>query len=185
MRYLSAALLAFAFGGSLQAAECPELLNHDLRKLASEEEVNLCEAYRGKVLLVVNTASKCGFTDQYEGLEALYADYQSDGLVVLGFPSNDFAGQEPGTEAEIQNFCRSTYSVRFPMFAKTVVRGEATSPFWRDLADASGSPPKWNFNKYLIDRNGHFVAAFGSRTEPDDPELMDRIRDLLADVDKP
>lgn len=185
MRYLSAAVIAFLFSGSLLAAECPELLNHNLRKLAGEEQVNLCEAYGGKVLLVVNTASKCGYTDQYEGLEALYEDYQSEGLVVLGFPSNDFGGQEPGTEAEIQDFCRSTYSVRFPMFAKTVVRGEEVSPFWRALAEAGGSPPTWNFHKYLIDRKGNFVAAFGSRTEPDDPELMDRIRALLAEVDKP
>ncbi len=184
MRALVTGLLLGLFSGPLMAG-CPALLNHDLRKLAGDETVNLCEAYSGKVLLVVNTASKCGFTDQYEGLEALYDDYGASGLVVLGFPSNDFAGQEPGTEAEIKDFCRSTYSVQFPMFAKTVVRGDGISAFWRDLVEASDSPPRWNFYKYLIDRDGNFVAAFGSRTEPDDPELMDRIRQLLADVDQP
>jgi glutathione peroxidase len=110
-------------GSSVQAEtrNCPDTLNFTVRSLNDEQQVNLCEVYAGKVVLIVNTASKCAFTSQYQGLEALYATYKERGLVVLGFPSNDFANQEPGTEAEIKTFCRMTYGVQFPMFAKTRV----------------------------------------------------------------
>lgn len=120
--------------------------------------MNLCEAYAGKVVLIVNTASKCAFMSQYEGLEALYETYKERGLVVLGFPSNDFANQEPGTEAEIKTFCRMTYGVQFPMFAKTRVRKNQADPLHQKLGEATGSWPKWNFHKYLLDREGRVVG---------------------------
>ena len=134
----------------------------------------------GKVLLVVNTASKCGFTPQYEALEAMHARYRGRGFAVLGFPSNDFMGQEPGTEKQIQEFCTLTYGVKFPMFEKVHVKGNQVTPFYRDLARATGEAPKWNFHKYLIDRNGKVVASYGSRTRPDDPALVARLEALLA-----
>ncbi|MEJ2604460.1 MAG: glutathione peroxidase, partial [Gammaproteobacteria bacterium] len=148
------------------------LLNQDFRRLASEESVNLCDAYEGKVVLVVNTASKCGNTPQYEGLEGLYEEYGKDGLVVLGFPSNDFMGQEPGTEDEIQEFCRMTYGVKFPMFEKTTVREENAHPFFRALAEAAGTYPQWNFHKYLIGRDGRLITAFSPRTKPYDQDVV-------------
>jgi glutathione peroxidase len=159
----------------------PDLLDHDFRKLASDDVVNLGEAYRGKVVLVVNTASKCGNTPQYEGLERLYSEYGAQGLVVLGFPSNDFFGQEPGTEEEIQDFCRLTYGVKFPMFEKvSVVEGQA-HPFFDALAAAAGTYPTWNFHKYLIGRDGALVAEFSPRTQPYDEKLLGDIRGALAD----
>jgi glutathione peroxidase len=131
------ASVAFSYGDSL--------LDQDFRRLASDEVVNLGEAYAGKVILVVNTASKCGNTPQYDGLEKLYEEYQDDGLVVLGFPSNDFFGQEPGTEEDIQEFCRLTYGVRFPMFEKVTVKEGDAHPFFDALAAAAGTYPTWNF----------------------------------------
>lgn len=156
------------------------LLDRDYRRLAGKETVNLGAAYRGQVLLVVNTASKCGFTPQYEGLEALHAKYKDRGFAVLGFPSNDFMGQEPGSEAEIQEFCTLTYGVKFPMFEKVHVKGEAVTPLYRDLAAATGEAPAWNFHKYLVDRSGKVVASYGSRTKPDDPALLAKLESLLA-----
>ena len=156
------------------------LLDQDFRKLASDDSVNLAEAYAGKVLLVVNTASKCGNTPQYEGLESLYEEYQDDGLVVLGFPSNDFMGQEPGTEEEIQEFCRLTYSIRFPMFEKTTVKKGDAHPFFDDLAAASGTYPTWNFHKFLIGRDGELIEEFSPRTQPDDKDLVKSIKTALA-----
>ena len=149
-----------------------ELLDQDFRRLASEDQVNLCEAYAGKVILVVNTASKCGNTPQYDGLEKLYDQYGDEGLVVLGFPSNDFMGQEPGTEEQIEEFCRLTYGVQFPMFEKTSVKGDAADPFFTALADATGTYPTWNFHKYLIGRDGLVISEFSPRTQPYDPELI-------------
>ena len=158
----------------------PVLLDHEFRKLASDDLVNLDEQYRGKVVLVVNTASKCGNTPQYDGLEKLYQEYGADGLVVLGFPSNDFFGQEPGTEAEIQSFCRLTYGVKFPMFEKvSVVEGEA-HPFFDALASVAGTYPTWNFHKYLIGRDGKLLAEFSPRTKPYDEKLLANIKSALA-----
>ena len=157
-----------------------DLLDQDFRKLASDDVVNLADTYEGKVLLVVNTASKCGNTPQYEGLESLYEEYQDDGLVVLGFPSNDFMGQEPGTEEEIQEFCRLTYSIRFPMFEKTTVKKGDAHPFFNDLAAAAGTHPTWNFHKYLIGRDGELIAEFSPRTQPDDKDLVKSIKTALA-----
>jgi len=169
---LMAATAALSFDGSL--------LDQEFRRLASDEVVNLGETYRGKVILVVNTASKCGNTPQYEGLEKLYDEYQDNGLVVLGFPSNDFFGQEPGTEEDIQEFCRLTYGVRFPMFEKVTVKEGEAHPFFEQLAAAAGTYPTWNFHKYLIGRDGQVVAEFSPRTQPYDDELVSSIRGALA-----
>ncbi len=141
--------------------------------------------YRGRVLLVVNTASKCGFTPQYDGLEKLYRQLQARGFVVLGFPSNDFLGQEFGSNAEVAQFCKLNYGVTFPMFAKIVVKGEGQHPLYRWLTDPSTNPGSsgaitWNFNKFLIDRTGRVVARFGSKTKPDDPELVRAVEQALV-----
>ena len=161
------------------AASLAALLDQDFRKLASEESVNLCDAYEGKVLLVVNTSSKCGNTPQYDGLEKLYSEYGEQGLVVLGFPSNDFANQEPGSESSIKSFCRLTYGVRFPMYAKTPVRGPAADPFYKALAEAAGTEPRWNFHKYLLDREGKLVGSYGSSTNPQSRQMIEAIESVL------
>jgi glutathione peroxidase len=163
----------------LTAMACPELLDLSYRPLAGKSPVHLCEAFSGKVLLVVNTASKCGFTPQYEGLEALHDRLKDRGFSVVGFPSNDFKGQEPGTEEEIQEFCRLTYGVRFPMFEKVQVIGDAATPLYQRLTAATGEAPGWNFHKYLVDSDGTVVASFGSRTAPDDAALLAQIETLL------
>lgn len=162
-----------------EAAACPQTLDFELRRLNSEERVNLCRAYVGRVVLIVNTASKCGFTPQYEGLETLYDAYRERGLVVLGFPSNDFGGQEPGTEEQIQEFCRLTYSVKFPMFEKSRVAKGNADPLYRTLGELAGEYPGWNFHKYLLDRNGRLVKSFSTRTRPLSPEVIEAIEALL------
>lgn len=154
------------------------VLDFDMRPLLGAEAVNLEEAYGGKVILVVNTASECGFTPQYEGLQKLYDRYKDRGFVVLGFPSNDFR-QEPGTEKDIAEFCRINYGVEFPMFRKLSVRGANAHPFYRHLAEIAGQAPRWNFHKYLIDRAGKVVAAYGSRVAPEDARLVGRIESIL------
>lgn len=156
------------------------LLDQDFRRLASDEVVNLAEAYGGKVVLVVNTASKCGNTPQYDGLEKLYEQYGDAGFVVLGFPSNDFFGQEPGTEEEIQEFCRLTYGVKFPMFEKVTVKEGEAHPFFDALAAAAGTYPTWNFHKYLVGRDGRLIAEFSPRTKPYDEALVASIEGALA-----
>jgi glutathione peroxidase len=156
------------------------VLDHSYRRLAAKETVNLRETYGGDVLLVVNTASKCGYTPQYEALEAMHAKYKARGFSVLGFPSNDFKGQEPGSEKQIEEFCRLTYGVKFPMFEKVHVTGAQATPLYRELAAATGEEPGWNFHKYLVDRRGNVVASFSSRTAPDDPALVARLEQLLA-----
>lgn len=167
-----------ALSGTSHAAG---LLDRDYRPLAGETPVNLNETYAGKVLLVVNTASKCGFTPQYDGLEALQQKYAAQGFSVLGFPSNDFMGQEPGTEAEIKEFCTLTYGVKFPMFEKVHVKGAEATPLYRDLAAKTGVAPGWNFHKYLIGRDGQVVANFSSKVKPDDAALLAAIeRELKA-----
>src|SRR5210317_1503759 len=178
MKYLFALLLGVSSTAVLACQSA--LLDHDFRRLASTEEVNLCEAYSGKVLLVVNTASKCGNTPQYDGLEDLYSEYGEQGLVVLGFPSNDFMGQEPGTEEQIEEFCRLTYGVEFPMFEKTTVKGSDAHPFYASLAESAGTYPTWNFHKYLIGRDGQVIAEFSPRTQPDNAELVSAIQSALA-----
>jgi len=160
-----------------QVDGCPLTLKHTVRQLNDDKQINLCHAYKGKVVLIVNTASKCGFTGQYADLEALYAKYQDQGLVVLGFPSNDFAHQEPGSEKEVQQFCRLTYGVKFPMFAKTHVKKANADPLYQTLGQLSGTYPKWNFYKYLLDRKGNIVDVSSSLTNPG--RLQKRIERLL------
>ena len=172
-------LLMLAAATAALSSDGP-LLDQDFRRLASDEVVNLEAAYGGKVVLVVNTASKCGNTPQYEGLEKLYDEYGDRGLVVLGFPSNDFFGQEPGTEEEIQEFCRLTYGVRFPMFEKVTVKEGEAHPFYEQLAAAAGTYPTWNFHKYLIGRDGRLIAEFSPRTQPYDEALISSIESALA-----
>ncbi len=155
------------------------LLDQDFRQLAGDEVVNLEQSYKGKVVLVVNTASKCGNTKQYDGLEKLYQQYGDKGLVVLGFPSNDFMGQEPGTEEEIQEFCRLTYGVKFPMFEKTTVKEKNAHPFFKNLAAAAGTYPTWNFHKYLIGRDGKLITEFSPRTKPYNDKVIEAIESAL------
>ena len=164
-----AAAPAAASGGS--ASACPALLDHRMPRLQDEVPQDLCR-FAGKVLLVVNTASQCGYTGQYAGLEKLHERYAARGLVVMGFPSNDFGGQEPGGNREIASFCFDTFGVKFPMFARSPVKGAGANPFFAALARESGSPPQWNFHKYLVSREGRVVAAFPSAVEPLDRRLL-------------
>jgi glutathione peroxidase len=157
---------------------CPAILQHSFNRLQDEAPQNLCQ-FAGRVILVVNTASYCGFTSQYEGLEALYANYQAKGLVVLGFPSNDFGKQEPGSNKEIADFCFNTYAVKFPMFSKSVVSGPDANALYVQLIKATGTTPKWNFYKYLIDRNGRVVDSYNSLTKPQSQRLISDIEKLL------
>ncbi|MDJ0871188.1 MAG: glutathione peroxidase [Gammaproteobacteria bacterium] len=160
-------------------ASCPDTLNHDVRPLNGGDRLNLCDAYLGKVVLVVNTASYCGFTNQYEGLEALYREYKDKGLVVLGFPSNDFGGQEPGTEKQIQDFCRLTYGVQFPMFEKTHASKTKADGIYRVLGEQAGEYPRWNFHKYLLDRDGQLAGSFPSAVRPESRRLVNAVESLL------
>jgi glutathione peroxidase len=171
-------LTIFGFG-PVQGQTQQDLLDFDVRRLGSDETLNLKAAYGGKVVLIVNTASKCAFTGQYEGLEALYAKYRDRGLVVLGFPSNDFGGQEPGTETQIRDFCRLTYSIKFPMFAKTQVKKGKADPLFQALAEAAGRYPKWNFHKYLIGRDGRLVDNYLSFTSPQSETIVNAVEELL------
>jgi glutathione peroxidase len=157
---------------------CPPLLQHTFPRLQDEKPQSLCQ-YSGQVLLVVNTASYCGFTGQYQGLEDLYARYKERGLVVLGFPSGDFF-QEKKSNADIAEFCENTFGVKFPMFAKSSVRGSGASPFYKQLAQQSGVSPKWNFYKYLIGRDGRVAGAYASSTGPDDAQLLQTLQAELA-----
>ena len=171
-------LLSFGVVPVANAGECPGLLNHSFPSLLDNKPQTLCQ-YQGKVILVVNTASFCGYTGQYDGLEKLYARLKDRGLVVLGFPSNDFGEQEPGSSKEIADFCRLTYGVDFPMLGKTVVKGKEANPFYLKLAEITGSAPRWNFHKYLINRDATKVVAFSSGTAPEDKELLKKIDEFL------
>jgi glutathione peroxidase len=175
---LAAGLLTLGVVPVSSAVECPALLNHTFPALQDGKPMPLCQ-YAGKVILVVNTASFCGFTSQYEGLEKLYAQFKDRGLVVLGFPSNDFGEQEPGSDKEIADFCRLTYGVEFPMVAKTTVKGRDANPFYQKLAELTGSKPRWNFHKYLINRDGTQVVAYTSFTKPEDKDLLKKIDEFL------
>ncbi len=174
-----AVAMAQAAAAAPAGASCPALLKQNFKRLQDDAPQDLCQ-YAGKVVLVVNTASYCGFTKQYEGLEKLYAKYGSKGLVVLGFPSNDFGKQEPGTEKEIADFCYNTYGVKFPMFAKTSVTGPTANPLHAQLTKATGKEPKWNFTKYLIDRNGKVIEHYPSKVAPEDKELVGKIEQALG-----
>ncbi|MEO6065875.1 MAG: glutathione peroxidase [Lysobacterales bacterium] len=183
---LRTAIAGLMFALAPAFASDAALLDVDYRRLAGTEKVNLAGEFGGDVLLVVNTASKCGFTSQYEGLEALHAKYSNRGFAVLGFPSNDFMGQEPGTEKEIKKFCALTYGVKFPMFEKVHVKGDDATELYRALEAKTGDEPGWNFHKYLIDRNGAVIGSFGSKTRPDDDKLVAALeKALTAPVPKP
>ncbi|MFC5477531.1 glutathione peroxidase [Massilia suwonensis] len=190
---LSLALLAAAASSSAQTtgvvnprplvaatpapSSCPALLKQSFKRLQDEAPQDLCQ-YAGKVVLVVNTASYCGYTKQYEGLEKLYTKYSPRGLVVLGFPSNDFK-QEAASTKEIADLCYNTYGVKFPMFAPTVVTGANANPLHAALAKQTGKEPKWNFTKYLIGRDGQVIEYYPSKVTPEDPELLKRIEAAL------
>jgi glutathione peroxidase len=188
IRYMQRYLLALLFlltaipfaQATPAAASCSPLLSHTFPRLQDEAPQRLCQ-YQGKVILVVNTASFCGFTSQYEGLEKLYAKYKDRGLVVLGFPSNDFGQQEPGSNKDIADFCKNTYDVKFPMFAKSSVSGSNPNPLFKMLIAKTGTTPKWNFYKYLIDRNGNVIDSFGSMTKPASTSITGEIEKLLGE----
>jgi glutathione peroxidase len=181
---LSASLLALNFAGTARAQSaptpvaCPVMLQHTFLRLQDEKPQELCQ-YAGKVLLVVNTASFCGFTSQYEGLEALSSKYKDRGLVVLGFPSNDFS-QEKGSNKEIAEFCENTFNVKFPMFVKSRVSGSGANPLFKQLASASSTPARWNFYKYIVSRDGNKVSGFNSTVDPKDPRFIKALESMLA-----
>jgi glutathione peroxidase len=173
---LTGALLTL--GVQAQAQETPSIYTHEVQTIDGEQTT--LEEYRGQVLLIVNTASRCGFTPQYEGLEELHQRYADQGLVVLAFPCNQFGGQEPGTEAEIKTFCEETYEVTFPLFAKVDVNGDTQHPLWAELTGGQGNQElagrvRWNFSKFLINRQGQLVARFGSGVAPESQQLTDAV----------
>lgn len=179
-----AASALFVAGCTAQQKEAPmkSIYNIEVQTIAGET-ITLAP-YKGKVLLIVNTASKCGFTGQYDGLQKLYKTYEDKGLVILGFPSNDFMKQEPGTNEEIQSFCKLNYGVTFPMFSKIHVKGSDQHPLYTNLTSKETNPDfsgkiSWNFNKFLVSPDGKVVARFGSRTKPEDAELLSAIEAAL------
>lgn len=181
-RWAALALAACAPATGFAAPPCPALLQQVQPRLQDERPVNLCD-YAGRVLLVVNTASRCGYTPQYQSLEKLYQRYKDRGLVVLGFPSNDFGQQEPGDNRAIADFCENQFAVRFPMFAKTNVSARSSgkvNPLFASLTAKTGTAPQWNFHKYLVGRNGEPVLSRDSDVDPLDPAFVKDIERLLA-----
>ena len=181
--YLYSALILFSsFSFSIGSYEndeaCPSFLNHDLRILDSQNYENLCK-YKGKVIMVVNVASRCGFTYQYENLQKLYAKYNSEDFVILGFPSRDFMFQEYNSEDKVKEFCESTYGVSFPLFATSSVKGADANDFYKDLNKKTGKSPSWNFTKILISKNGSETHVFPSNVEPNDQSILSKIDKLL------
>ena len=163
---------------SASASACPRVLQHTLLRLQDEKPQALCQ-YAGQVVVVVNTASYCGFTSQYKGLEALYAKYKDRGLVLLGFPSNDFS-QEPDSNAKIADFCENTFGVGFPMFTKSSVRGPDALPLFKQLTEQTGTAPRWNFYKYIISRDGQHIKSFSAMTGPQDKSFVAEVEKQLA-----
>ena len=170
-------ILSLFFFASFNIFSCPDILNSDMRILDSSESVNLCE-YQDNVILIVNVASRCGYTYQYSSLQNLYENYKDENFVVLGFPSRDFL-QEYSDETDVAEFCSTEYGVNFPMFATSKVRGNKANPIYKKLIQESGVSPSWNFNKYLLSRSGKVVSTFGSGVKPDSPELVSKIEELL------
>ena len=170
----SNALLA---ASSKNSGPCPTILDHRFMSLQGKPQ-DFCQ-YRGKVLLVVNTASYCGYTEQYQGLQDLYDKYQQRGLVVVGFPANDFGKQEPGSNAEVADFCERTFKVKFPMIEKTSVVGSQANPLFEALFKVTGERPKWNCHKFLIARDGATVKSFSSRVTPGSDAFKADIEKLL------
>lgn len=179
LRWLVPALLGLAVVPVAQAQTCGSLLDRSVPRLQDEKPQNLCQ-YAGKVVVVVNTASYCGFTPQYKGLEALHERYRDKGLVVLGFPSNDFGSQEPGSNQEVAAFCESTYGVKFPMFVKSSVKGANANPLYVELGKRAGKTPAWNFHKYVIARDGETVTSYNSLTDPLGKGFVSDIERLLG-----
>lgn len=169
-------LLALTLSPAAYAADCTPLLNRTLTTLQGNK-INLCE-YAGKPILVVNTASKCGYTPQFEQLEAMYAKYQKQGLLVIGFPSNDFR-QELNSNSEIAKFCKLTYQVKFPMSEPSSVQGKQANALFKELASITGTQPQWNFHKYLISSDGKTVFSFATQVEPDSAEIIQKIEEML------
>lgn len=174
---VAASPLALGTGPAAAAEACPAFLDHDFKKLRSRESINLCEAAAGKALLVVNTASHCGYTRQFEGLEALHRKYKDRGLFVVGFPSDDFK-QEADTEAETAEVCFVNYGVTFTMLSPTSVKGAGANPVFAELS-ARTEAPSWNFNKYLVSADGKAVRHFASKVTPGSDELTGAIEELL------
>ena len=172
------ATMAPPSSASPSAKACPSLLQHTFPRLQDESPQSLCQ-FSGQVILVVNTASYCGFTRQYDGLERLYDRYKAQGFVVLGFPSNDFGQQEPDSNKKIADFCRNTYGVKFPMFGKSSVRGTDANPLFKQLGKQTGDTPSWNFHKYLISRDGNQVLSFGSQIAPESKTMTEAIEKML------
>jgi glutathione peroxidase len=173
---LAPAWLLFA---SPAMSACPAVLDHRINQLEGEP-MDLC-SFSGNVILIVNTASYCGNTPQYEGLQALYRKFRDRGLVVIGFPANDFGHQEPGSNEEIRDFCELTYGVEFPMVEKTSVVGAQANPVFAELARMTGDKPEWNFHKYLLSRDGARAFSYAARMQPQSPEIVSRIEALLAE----
>jgi len=175
MKKISVLLSVFLFSTMLSAQEGI----YQFRMPDIQGDTHSFSEYRGKVLLIVNVASKCGYTPQYEALQALYEKYRDRGLLVLAFPANDFLKQEPGSDAEILEFCRTKYGVSFPVFSKIHVKGKKIHPLYRYLREESGRDVKWNFQKYLIDRNGKIVKVFAPKVTPDSEEIVNAIESIL------
>lgn len=173
-------LMCISWPKESSAMSCPKLLSQQFLRLQDEAPQDLCQ-YSGKVILVVNTASYCGFTSQYDDLEKIYAKYKDQGFVVLGFPTNDFGKQEPGNNKEIAEFCHNTYGVKFPMFAKTTLSGPNSNPLFNSLIEKTGTKPRWNFYKYMIDRQGNPVDSFSSMTSPSNKKITTLIEKLLKE----
>ena len=169
-------VLTLGASATIYAATCPELYNHKFTTLQGKK-INLCD-YQNKPILVVNTASKCGFTPQFEALEGLYKKHKDQGLLVIGFPSNDFR-QDPGNNKEIGDFCKMTYGVNFPMVAKSAVTGPNTNAFYKLLKEKSGQAPMWNFYKYVVTPGAKEVLAFESTVRPDSADIMGKIKPYL------
>jgi len=184
--FLGLAVIAlFAARGGLAAGDATMGSLYDIGVKTIDGEDTTLAPYKGKVMLIVNTASKCGFTGQYKGLESLYETYGKDGLVVLGFPCNDFGGQEPGTNEEIQQFCSTKFNVTFPMFDKLKVKGEGQHPLYTFLTSKETNPEhasniSWNFNKFLVGRDGTILGYYGSRVKPESDELVGAIKAALG-----
>ena len=176
---LLAGIILLTLNCEVSMAACPDVLNHKLKNLDGKP-LDLCE-FAGKVVLAVNTASYCGNTPQYKGLEALYQKYRDKGLVVVGFPANDFGAQEPGSSKEIKEFCELTYGVKFPMAEKTSVVAGKANPVFAQLVKMTGEAPEWNFHKYLIARDGKRAFSFSARTPPESKDVVTRIEELLAE----
>jgi len=174
-----AAGLVLAGSATVASAECPAYLNQNFKKLRSSEQINICEAFAGKPLLIVNTASHCGFTPQFKGLEALHEKYKDRGLVVIGFPSDDFH-QESKDDAETADVCYINYGVKFTMLQASSVKGDGANPVFKELAKQTKAP-SWNFNKYLVKPDGTVVEHFGSMTSPSSSSLEKAIEGVLKE----